>query len=55
MAERMTQYKWFWAWDFEKLERWQEALDVYDARLTKSPSDTEALLGSLRCLYSLLR
>lgn len=22
MAERMTQYKWFWAWDFDKEERW---------------------------------
>ncbi|MBR5970242.1 MAG: DUF2812 domain-containing protein [Lachnospiraceae bacterium] len=22
MAERMTQYKWFWVWDFEKQERW---------------------------------
>ncbi len=22
MAERMTKYRWFWVWDFEKEERW---------------------------------
>lgn len=22
MTERMTQYRWFWVWDFEKEERW---------------------------------
>ena len=22
MAERMTEYKWFWVWDYEKEERW---------------------------------
>ena len=28
MAERMTKYRWFWVWDFEKEERWLNEMAV---------------------------
>ena len=26
MAERKTVYKWFWVWEFEREERWLNAM-----------------------------
>ncbi|KZS94646.1 atypical/PIKK/FRAP protein kinase [Sistotremastrum niveocremeum HHB9708] len=40
------------AW-FERLGRWQEALDVYNARYDEDPTDSETVLGRMRCLHAL--
>ena len=38
---------------YEKLGRWQEALNTYDQRAMEQPESQEILLGRLRCLYAL--
>lgn len=45
MAERMTQYKWFWAWDFDKEERW----------LNEMASNGWVLVGVGFCRYTFER
>lgn len=38
---------------YEKLGRWQEALNTYERRAMEQPESQEILLGRLRCLYAL--
>ena len=38
---------------YEKLGRWQEALNTYEQRAMEQPESQEILLGRLRCLYAL--
>jgi phosphatidylinositol kinase/protein kinase (PI-3 family) len=38
---------------YEKLENWQDALRLYERRLHENPNDTQAMVGTVRCLHSL--
>ena len=38
---------------FEKLGRWEEALSIYQKKLSQNPLNTELSLGKLRCLKAL--
>ena len=38
---------------FEKLGRWDEALDAYDVRAIEEPNSFEVIMGKMRCLHAL--
>lgn len=38
---------------FEKLGRWQDALEAYEMRVQEDPGATDAVMGKMRCLHAL--
>lgn len=48
VAEDLKLDRWY-----ERLGRWQEALEAYDRRLEDEPESQEVLQGRMRCLYAL--
>lgn len=48
VAEELKLDRWY-----ERLGRWQEALDAYDRKLEDDPESQETLQGRMRCLYAL--
>jgi FKBP12-rapamycin complex-associated protein len=48
VAEELKLDRWY-----ERLGRWQEALDAYDQKLEDDPESQELLQGRMRCLHAL--
>ncbi|KAG8833646.1 phosphatidylinositol kinase- protein kinase tor1 [Serendipita sp. 399] len=48
VAEELKLDRWY-----ERLGRWSDALEAYDAKLEEDPHSQETLLGRMRCLYAL--
>lgn len=48
VAEELKLDRWY-----ERLGRWQEALDAYDRKLEDNPESQETLIGRMRCLHAL--